>query len=295
MQFSEQFQSMEAYIHRLQDTICQGLEALDEVRFQEDLWKRPEGGGGRTRVIADGQVWEKGGVNVSSVNGRLADEIAKHLKTEPMDFGACGISLVIHPQSPRVPTIHMNVRYFEMENGRSWFGGGIDLTPYYPHTEDFQHFHETLQNACNRIIPDSYPGYKKYCDEYFTVKHRHEMRGIGGVFFDYLPGSEGQHFELVQSVGDAFLKAYCPIVERRKTENYAEADKQFQLVRRGRYVEFNLIYDRGTLFGLKTNGRIESIFMSLPPEVHFHYDWHPEPNSPHADMMQYYQPHDWVT
>lgn len=292
--FSQRFSRMRDRIHQLQDRICEGLESVDTVHFHEDRWDRPEGGGGRTRVIQNGKVFEKGGVNVSVVYGIMPAELAKTMQTDPVGYAACGLSLVIHPKSPKVPTTHMNVRYFEMENGRSWFGGGIDLTPYYPHREDFVHFHQVLQQSCNRIIPNSYDSYKNQCDEYFTLKHRQEMRGIGGIFFDYLDGKNKDHDSLVDAVGEAFLPSYLPIVVRRCEEAFTDADKQFQLIRRGRYVEFNLIYDRGTLFGLKTNGRVESILMSLPPQVEFLYDWTPGENTSHAEMMSYYQPHSWI-
>ena len=294
MNFSDQFLAMEAYINELQDRICAGLESVESgATFQEDIWKRPEGGGGRTRIIQNGNVFEKGGVNISSVYGKMPESIASHMKTEPMNFAACGLSLVIHPNSPKVPTIHMNVRYFEMENGQFWFGGGIDLTPYFPYEKDFTHFHSVMKQACNQVIPGSYEAYKKQCDDYFYIKHRNEMRGIGGIFFDYHKNNFNTHFALVKSVGDSFLESYLPIVKTRFEEAYSEDDKQFQLVRRGRYVEFNLIYDRGTLFGLKTNGRVESILMSLPKNVQFLYDWTPKEGSEHEKMLAYFQPKEW--
>jgi coproporphyrinogen III oxidase len=224
----------------------------------------------------------------------MSEELAQQLRAERTPFAVCGLSLVIHPRSPRVPTTHMNVRYFETDAGRSWFGGGIDLTPYYPHLEDFRQFHQVLKDTCEGVRCGSYDGYKTWCDEYFTIRHRQEMRGIGGIFFDDLDGNDPVNFALVQAVGEAFLTAYLPMLQARKDEPFTEADRQFQLVRRGRYIEFNLVYDRGTLFGLKSNGRIESIFMSLPPVVHYPYDWHPEPGSPHTDMIQYYQPQIWA-
>ena len=285
---------MDALIRKLQDTICTALESEDTAHFREDTWQRSEGGGGCSRVLEGGATIEKGGVNISRIHGEMSEALAKQLRTERVPFAVCGLSLVIHPQSPRVPTTHMNVRYFETKAGRSWFGGGIDLTPYYPHLEDFRQFHQVLKDACERVHPGSYERYKTWCDEYFTIRHRQEMRGIGGIFFDDLDGGDPNNFALVQAVGEAFLIAYLPMVQSRKDEPWTEADRQFQLVRRGRYVEFNLVYDRGTLFGLRSNGRVESIFMSLPPKVHYPYDWHPEPGSPHADMMQYYQPQAWA-
>lgn len=294
MKFSDQFYAMEKYINTLQKRICSAVEEIEIVKFREDEWKREGGGGGKSRVIENGKIFEKGGVNISSVYGKMSEAVAGHLDTEPSDFGACGISLILHPLSPMIPTIHMNVRYFEMNEDKYWFGGGIDLTPYYPYTEDFIHFHQTIKKACEKIIPGSYSDFKKQCDEYFTVKHRNEMRGIGGIFFDYLSGDRDKYFNLIKSVGDSFLEAFMPIVEKRKTEEFTETDKEFQLIRRGRYVEFNLIYDRGTIFGLKTGGRIESILISLPPEVKFVYDKRPLPNSPHYEMNKYYQPKNWL-
>lgn len=283
---------MENFILQLQKRICDELEKIDGRGFLKDKWIRDEGGGGITRVISNGNIFEKGGINFSSVNGILPDIIAKQVNAEEGEFAACGLSIIIHPYSPKIPTIHMNIRYFEMTNGKSWYGGGIDLTPYYPLEDDFRYFHQIMKKACNSIIEESYSQYKKHCDEYFTVKHRNEMRGIGGVFFDYLPGNE-IHYELAKSVGNSFLEAYLPIVERRKIERYTPQDKEFQLLRRGRYVEFNLLYDRGTLFGLKTGGRIESILISMPPEVKFLYNYIPPENSPQEMMMKYYKPLNW--
>jgi coproporphyrinogen III oxidase len=271
------------------------METRDSVGFVEDTWERPGGGGGRTRVIQDGTFVEKGGVNISSVYGELSEGAAADLGVRPGEFGACGISIVIHPRSPRVPSIHMNVRYFELDDEDAWYGGGIDLTPYYPHTEDFTAFHRVLRDACERADPGSYERYKKRCDEYFTVTHRGEMRGIGGVFFDYLREDLEQGARVVREVGDAFLPSFLPIADHRADEEYTGEDRTFQLVRRGRYVEFNLVYDRGTLFGLKTGGRIESILMSLPPDVAFPYNFQPRAGSPHEEMLSYYQPHNWLS
>jgi len=294
MKFSEQFLEMEKYISRLQEKICLSLEEKDEVKFYEDNWFRDEGGGGRTRVIQNGKVFEKAGVNISSIDGMLPEEIALKFRTERTRFGACGISIVIHPSSPKVPTIHMNLRYFEMEKGKSWFGGGIDLTPYFPYTDDFSFFHSLLRDSCNKVIPGSYNEFKNNCDDYFTIIHRNEMRGIGGIFFDYKDGKDKKYFSLVESVGDSFLKLYLPLIEKRRAEQYSQEDKYFQLIRRGRYVEFNLVYDRGTLFGLKTGGKIESILMSLPPEVKFVYNYSPRPGTPHFEMTKYYKPMNWL-
>ena len=291
--FSSRFKRMESFIQQLQDEICQALEKKDSRKFQEDCWKRKEGGGGRTRVLENGSFLEKGGVNISSVHGPMSDELAKQLGTKASFFGACGISLVLHPQSPKIPTVHMNLRYFETLSGDCWYGGGIDLTPYFPYPEDFRHFHHILQQVCERCIPNSYEEYKKNCDEYFSLPHRQEMRGIGGIFFDHLNGSEEKYFNLVNEVGEEFLNAYMPLVDRRINEEWNDEDVEFQYYRRGRYVEFNLIYDRGTLFGIKSNGRIESIFMSLPPKVDFRYNWEPRENSPHHEMNGFYQPQNW--
>ena len=285
---------MLGYIKGLQEKICSKLESLDKGSFHEDEWEHKEGGGGNSRILENGSIFEKGGVNISAVYGNLSEEIALHLKKKPMKFAACGISLVLHPFSPRIPTVHMNIRYFEMEDHDSWFGGGIDMTPYYPHEDDFFYFHDVLRNAVEAVMPGRYHEYKKNCDEYFTIKHRNEMRGIGGIFFDYLRDDHPTHFQLVQNIGEHFLPGYVPIVTKRKDERFSEADKSFQLIRRGRYVEFNLIYDRGTLFGLKTNGRIESILMSLPMHVAYRYDYQPPKGTPYETMTHYYQPRDWM-
>lgn len=285
---------MNNYIRDLQTAICSGLEHEDTVPFRMDKWNSSQGGG-ITKVIQKGDVFEKGGVNISSVSGDLPDGVARTLQVKKDYFAACGLSLVIHPLSPRIPTIHMNIRYFETASGRSWFGGGIDLTPYYPHEEDFVYFHQVLYDAVEQVLPGKYRNFKEQCDSYFSLPHRNEMRGIGGVFFDHLDGQNQQHFDLVKAVGESFLSAYLPIVRRRKHESYSEQEKHFQLWRRGRYVEFNLLYDRGTRFGLEWGGRIESILMSMPPVVHFPYDWHPEKESDlFARMMSYYQSKDWL-
>jgi coproporphyrinogen III oxidase len=293
------------YIHGLQDTICAGLEDIDgKAKFVEDKWERPEGGGGKTRVIADGNVFEKGGVNTSVVYGTLPPAMQQAFNVPESNFFACGLSLVIHPLNPFVPTVHANWRYFELydKDGKKldgWFGGGADLTPYYLFEEDARHFHNTLKNAMNPFGEELYPKYKKQCDEYFANKHRgDEMRGIGGVFYDYLRPTDEQDaerlFAFQQANGNAFLPAYLPIVARRKDMAYTEREVEWQEVRRGRYVEFNLIHDRGTLFGLKTNGRTESILMSLPPRARWYYNYTPQPGSREEQMMQYYRPHEWA-
>ena len=294
-----------AYIQQLQDQICKGLEEIDGTGFfKEDLWKRLEGGGGRTRVIENGTVFEKGGVNVSAVHGKLPDSMQKMFGVGEADFFACGLSLVIHPKNPMVPTVHANWRYFEMydEKGNiinQWFGGGQDLTPYYLFEEDVIHFHQTCKSACDKHNPTFYLKYKKQCDAYFWNAHRNEARGIGGLFFDYLKATEEQSMEdwynFVTEVGDSFLEAYLPIVERRKNIPFTNAQRSWQEIRRGRYVEFNLVHDKGTLFGLKTNGRIESILMSLPPHVQWHYDHHPEAGSEEEKIIKVLEkPINWI-
>ena len=298
----EQFVS---YIKNLQDQITSKLEAIDgKATFKEDLWKRTEGGGGRTRVIEDGNVIEKGGVNISEVHGPLAPAMQQYFNVGDVDFFACGLSLVIHPKNPYAPTVHANWRYFEMLDKAgnlvdSWFGGGQDLTPYYLFEEDAQHFHQTCKTACDKHDPEFYPQYKMRCDEYFYNAHRGEARGLGGLFFDYLKATDERSmqdwYNFVTEVGDSFLTAYAPILEKRKDLAYGEKERNWQEVRRGRYVEFNLVHDKGTLFGLKTNGRIESILMSLPPAVQWRYDHHPEPGSPEAELVAVLEnPKDWV-
>ena len=294
-----------AYIQDLQDAITAKLEEIDgEAVFREDLWDRPEGGGGRTRVIENEAVFEKGGVNISRVFGPLAPAMQQHFGVGDVDFFACGLSLVLHPKNPMVPTVHANWRYFEMyeKDGTlvdQWFGGGQDLTPYYLFEEDAQHFHHVCKSACDRHNPDFYPDYKKRCDLYFWNSHRDEARGIGGLFFDYCKPSEEMSiddwYKFVTDVGDSFLSAYVPIVERRKELSYSEENRNWQEIRRGRYVEFNLVHDKGTLFGLKTNGRIESILMSLPPHVQWVYDHHPEAGSEEAKLLKVLkEPSEWV-
>lgn len=294
------------YIQDLQDRITSKLEGIDgKVKFQEDVWKRPEGGGGRTRVIENGNVFEKGGVNISGVHGKLPKSMQAYFKVGDVDFFACGLSLVLHPKSPMIPTVHANWRYFEMydKDGSiidSWFGGGQDLTPYYLFEEDAQHFHQTCKIACDEHNLEFYSTYKKRCDEYFYNAHRNEGRGIGGLFFDYCKASETMTMEkwynFVTEVGDSFLDAYTPIVEKRKNLFYTDEQRNWQEIRRGRYVEFNLVHDKGTLFGLKTNGRIESILMSLPPHVQWVYDHHPEAGSDEEKLLEVLEnPVDWIS
>jgi coproporphyrinogen III oxidase len=284
------------YFRSLQDTICAALEALDgSGRFREDAWQREGGGGGRSRVLAEGAVFEKAGVNFSEVFGRMAPEFAKQVPGEGLDFTATGISLVLHPRNPFVPTVHANFRFLT-KGDKHWFGGGADLTPYYPFREDVIHFHRTWRDACARHAEVAdYGRFKKGCDDYFYLPHRGEPRGVGGIFFDYLEGDLERLFTFVRDCGDSFLDAYLPIAWRRKELPYGPRERAFQEFRRGRYVEFNLLYDRGTLFGLKTGGRTESILMSLPPVVRWQYDYRPEPGSREAELYEVYlKPRDWA-
>jgi coproporphyrinogen III oxidase len=285
-----------SYFQELQERICTALADLDgQGAFREDHWLRQGGGGGRTRVLHDGGVFEKAGVNFSDVAGELAEDFARQLPGAGRDFLATGISLVLHPRSPLIPTVHANFRFLSKGN-QEWFGGGADLTPYYPFREDVVHFHRVWKQACERHqrLVD-YRRLKQWCDEYFYLPHRGEARGVGGIFFDYLEGDWEGLFAFVRECGDAFLEAYLPIARRRKDEPYTAAQRAFQEYRRGRYVEFNLLYDRGTLFGLKTGGRIESILMSLPPVVRWEYDYQPEPGSREAELVNdYLKPRDWA-
>ena len=313
------------FLMTLQDEICSSLEMLDDSgqKFQEDTWEREEGGGGRSRVMKGGDLLEQGGVNFSEVFGKnLPPSILKQRpEAEGHDFFATGTSMVLHPRNPYIPTVHLNYRYFEA-GPVWWFGGGADLTPYYPFAEDAVHFHQTFKASCDRHHQEYYPVFKRWCDEYFYIKHREENRGIGGIFFDYQDGQgelyrgpdpegkAGQYssklgaieprtwedlFAFVQDCGNAFLPAYTPIAKERRQIDYGERERNFQLYRRGRYVEFNLVYDRGTIFGLQTKGRIESILMSLPPLVRWEYCYHPEPNTPEAELYDIFlKPQDWV-
>jgi coproporphyrinogen III oxidase len=294
------------FIHDLQNRICAALERSDgAATFVEDAWQRPEGGGGKTRVIANGAVFEKGGVNTSVVYGAVTDAMRTQLKINGAQWFACGLSLVIHPLNPFVPTVHCNYRMFELydEAGEvmdRWFGGGTDLTPYYLFEEDAKHFHQTYKNVCDRFNATFYPRFKKECDNYFVNFHRNnERRGIGGIFYDYQRPDENRDVEFWmnfgKNCGNAFTDAYIPIVERRKGTSFSNAHKHWQEIRRGRYTEFNLVHDRGTLFGLKTNGRIESILMSLPPTVRFEYNYQPMSGSEEDKLLQAcLHPPDWV-
>jgi len=289
------------WLATLQNRICAQLEGLDgQARFARDTWERPGGGGGESRVLTDGNVFEQAGVGFSHVFGNEMPPSAT--KTRPelagKSFQAVGVSLVLHPQNPYVPTTHANFRFLTAGEQESvwWFGGGFDLTPYYPFHEDVLHWHATARNACEPHGKDLYTRYKAWCDEYFYLKHRDETRGVGGLFFDDLNelGFDGS-FAFLQSAGDAFMQGYEPIVKKRVTHPYGERQRNFQLYRRGRYVEFNLLYDRGTLFGLQSGGRTESILMSLPPQVRWAYNWQPEPGSPEEQLYRdYLKPRDWL-
>lgn len=295
-------ETVKAFLLQLQDNICQGLEAADgNAQFVEDAWERAEGGGGRTRVIRNGDVIEKGGVNYSHVFGASmpASATAHRPELAGRSFHACGVSLVIHPKNPNIPTSHANVRFFiaekEGEEPIWWFGGGFDLTPFYPVLEDVKHWHQVAKDLCAPFGDAVYGDYKKWCDEYFYLKHRDETRGVGGLFFDDLNqwGFE-KSFAFMQAVGNGFLDAYLPIIEKRKNTPYSEQERQFQLYRRGRYVEFNLVWDRGTLFGLQTGGRTESILMSMPPLARWEYDFQPDPGSKEAELYNYLTPKNWL-
>jgi len=289
----------------LQDSICEGLETIDgAAKFHTDQWDRDSGGMGITKVISGGNVIEKGGVNFSHVFGESmpASATAGRPELAGRGFQAMGVSLVIHPENPMVPTSHANFRLFvaEKENEEPvwWFGGGYDLTPYYGFEEDCIHWHNTAKIACDKHSPEYYGKFKKWCDEYFYLKHRDECRGVGGLFFDdFNEAGFEESFSFVKSAAASYLEAYTPIVNRRKSDSYTQAQRDFQEYRRGRYVEFNLVYDRGTIFGLQSGvGRIESILMSLPPKVQFTYDWHPQPNTPEEKLYtDFLNPRDWAT
>jgi len=295
--------AVEAYLTGLQDTICAALEAADgAARFREDAWRREEGGGGRTRVLEGGALFEKAGLAYSHVHGAALPASATAARPElaGRSFRALGVSLVLHPENPYVPTTHANVRYFVAERPGEppvwWFGGGFDLTPYYPFDEDAVHWHATARAACEPFGPAVYPRLKAWCDEYFFLPHRGETRGVGGLFFDdWTEGGAERSFAFLRSVGDHFLPAYLPIAERRRAIPWGERERAFQLYRRGRYVEFNLLYDRGTLFGIQSGGRTESILMSLPPLVRWRYGWAPEPGSPEERLTrEFLVPRNWL-
>lgn len=296
-------EQVRSYLLKLQDSICNACEETDGTGcFREDEWSRREGGGGRSRVMEEGGVFEKAGINFSHVFGSELPPSASASRPElaGRHFQAMGVSLVIHPRNPYVPTSHANVRFFIAEKDDAepvwWFGGGFDLTPYYGFRNDTVHWHRLAREACAPFGEDIHPRFKKWCDDYFYLKHRDEPRGIGGLFFDDLNEGGFEHcFALMQSIGDHYLPAYLPVVERRKNMDYGERERDFQAYRRGRYVEFNLVYDRGTLFGLQSGGRTEAILMSLPPVVKWRYDWHPEPGTPEAELYEVFlKPRDWL-
>ncbi|MEX2362709.1 MAG: oxygen-dependent coproporphyrinogen oxidase, partial [Balneolaceae bacterium] len=292
------------YVSEVQQFICDHLEAVDGKKFKVENWERKGFGHGSTRVIENGNVIEKGGVNVSVVEGELPKTMQERFEVEDSDFFVTGVSLVIHPRNPFAPTVHANYRYFELYDKKSgeltdqWFGGGADLTPYYLFPEDAIHFHEVHKKTCDKFDPDFYPVFKAECDAYFYNHHRDESRGIGGLFFDYIRPDEkhsaDELFAFSKAAGFAFIDAYLPILLKRKDAEYSPQQREWQEIRRGRYVEFNLIHDRGTLFGLKTKGRIESILMSLPPQVRWVYDHHPEKGSPEAELLEHLKPIDWI-
>ncbi|MCH9692620.1 MAG: oxygen-dependent coproporphyrinogen oxidase [Gammaproteobacteria bacterium] len=295
-------QLVKTYLLDLQQRICEAFSSIDGSQFSTDQWQRSGGGGGCSRVLESGAVIEKGGVNFSHVFGNQLPPSATASRPQlaGRSFEALGVSLVIHPQNPYAPTSHANVRMFVAEKPGSdpvwWIGGGYDLTPYYGFTEDVIHWHQTAKRACDPFGADIYPRFKKWCDDYFYLKHRKEARGVGGLFFDdFNQGDFDSVFALLRAVGDSYLEAYLPILKRRKNLVYGERERNFQLYRRGRYVEFNLVYDRGTLFGLQSGGRTESILMSLPPQVNWQYDWEPTADSPEAALYTDFLPHqDWI-
>lgn len=293
-----------AYFRRLQGTICEALEKFEEGgpdngrHFREDAWQHPGGGGGITRILLNGRVFEKAGVNFSQVNGTLSEDLVAATPGKGAAFCATGISLVLHPRNPNVPAVHANFRQISKGSGRertSWFGGGSDLTPFYARREDIIHFHRTWKQVCERHAVADYTRFKTWCDEYFYLPHRGEARGVGGIFFDYLNERLEEVFAFVRDAGDHFLSAYGPILDRRRNDPFTEEQRQWQLLRRGRYVEFNLLHDRGTAFGLRTGGRVESILMSLPPEVRWGYNESPATGTPEAELIGYLKPRDWAS
>ncbi|GAB3544519.1 oxygen-dependent coproporphyrinogen oxidase [Spirosoma fluminis] len=285
-------ETITAFFTNLQDRICQALAEADGTgAFREDRWERPGGGGGRSRTLANGAVIEKGGVGFSAVHGEATEATLRSLNlTQPAEFYATGVSIVLHPHNPMVPIIHMNVRYFEMSTGHCWFGGGIDLTPHYVVDEDARWFHQQLKTVCDRHDASHYPKFKPWADDYFFIPHRQETRGVGGIFFDYLKPADAVHkaslFAFVQDVGNAFAPIYTHFMHQNRELPYGGRETNWQLLRRGRYVEFNLVWDRGTKFGLETNGRTESILMSMPPQANWIYDYRPEPDSPEEQTLK---------
>jgi coproporphyrinogen III oxidase len=298
----EDARSVKRYLVDLHDRITAAVEGVDSARFHRDTWQRPEGGGGESRVLSEGSVFERAGVSFSHVFGEKLPQSASNSRPDigGAAFEAMGLSLVFHPRNPQAPTTHCNVRFLVATPAGSppvwWFGGGFDLTPYYPVDEDVLHWHRTARAACEPFGTGLYQKYKAWCDRYFFLPHRNETRGVGGLFFDDFNETSFEHsFGFMRSVGDHFLAAYLPILERRMNEPWGERERDFQLYRRGRYVEFNLLYDRGTLFGLQSRGRTESILMSLPPLARWSYDWHPQPGTPEARLYEYLQPRSFLT
>ncbi len=297
------------YLKELQETICKELETADDKgKFKEDIWQHETGGGGRSRVISKGRIIEKGGVNFSEVTGKVTDSLKNLLKLKDSpDYFATGVSIVLHPDNPYVPIIHMNVRYFELTNGQCWFGGGIDLTPHYVDPKQARLFHERMKAVCDQADPAFYPAFKKWADEYFYIRHRHESRGVGGIFYDYLkpdeviPQTGTKHsreelFGFMQQVGNAFAPIYMEMIQHNHSKAFTSEEKKWQLLRRGRYAEFNLVWDRGTRFGLESNGRIESILMSLPPQANWEYNHEPKEGSREYETLQYLRTvTDWVS
>jgi coproporphyrinogen III oxidase len=293
--------AVKRYLSGLQDRITAAVETIDTVKFRRDAWDRPEGGGGESRILSEGAAFERAGVSIAHVFGGKMPPSATNLRPEitGAPFEAMGLSLVFHPRNPHAPTTHCNVRFLAARPNEGpaawWFGGGFDLTPYYPYDADVRHWHRTARDACQPFGSDIYEKYKAWCDRYFFLPHRNETRGVGGLFFDDLnAGGFERSFAFLRSVGDHFLPAFMPIMERRKDQPYGARERQFQLYRRGRYVEFNLVYDRGTLFGLQSGGRTESILMSMPPLVRWEYDWRPEPGSAEARLNDFLRPRDYL-
>lgn len=291
---------MQRFCEALQKRICREIERLDdEAVWSVDTWERQEGGGGITRAVSDGRIFEKGGVNTSAVHGHLPEQMARLMNVRETKFFATGLSLVLHPRSPHVPTVHANFRYFALGDDLlkpvdAWFGGGADLTPYYPHLEDVQHFHRVWKEICDRHSVADYARFKEACDDYFFLPHRDEARGVGGIFYDYMREDPESCFFFSRDAGRNFLEAYLPIVRRRLEEPYGAREMEYQEIRRGRYAEFNLVCDRGTRFGIETGGRTESIFMSLPPRAQWRYAWRPEAGSPEELAQGFFKPRDWL-
>ena len=286
---------VQRWVEETQASLVKNLEALDGGgRFTADVWERPGGGGGVSSILVEGALFERAGINWSAVWGEFGDAALARMGGSERSFYATGISLVLHPRNPMVPTVHANLRYFERGQD-AWFGGGSDLTPYYPYEEDVRHFHRVWKDVCDRNEVADYDRFKEWCDEYFFLPHRDEMRGVGGIFFDDLRRDAEKTFAFVRDCGASFMQSYAPIAGRRRDEPYGERERQFQLYRRGRYVEFNLIYDRGTSFGLATQGRTESILMSLPPLARWEYCWTPQPGSREEAAMRFLQPRDWTS